>query len=77
MHKDNNEVKSWMFRKKRESFSLFLSLGILIFFGYIFSLIDFWVVILVLFGVFIYVQLEQFRYLGSSMRVHSNQFPEI
>lgn len=77
MHDDNDAISPWMFRKKGETFSLFLSLGILIIFGYIFSLIDFWVVIFLLLGVVVYVQLEQARYLGNSMRVHSNQFPEI
>lgn len=70
-------VKPWMYRKKGEYLALLISLSLALAVGIVFSLIDMYLSVVVLLGVVLYIQFEQARYLGNSLRVHSRQFPEI
>ena len=73
----DKNVESWMFRNSGEFISLFISFSLLILLGWALSLISvYFVLFMIVIGI-VFIQLQQFYYLGDSVRVHSNQFPEI
>jgi Zn-dependent protease with chaperone function len=72
-----SNVDSWMFRVPGEKLVLFLTLFVLSVFGFFVYNFNFYVFFLILVGGIILVHLQQSQYLGSAVRVHENQFPEI
>ena len=73
----DKNVESWKFRNSGEFISLFISFSLLILLGWALSLISvYFVLFMIVIGI-VFIQLQQFYYLGDSVRVHSNQFPEI
>lgn len=70
------KVESWMFRMPHEFVALIVSVTIVIILGVIFSLLN--IYILIFFILFlVYVKLQQSKLMGSAVRIHQNQFPEI
>ncbi|KKT34874.1 MAG: putative peptidase (M48 family) [Candidatus Collierbacteria bacterium GW2011_GWA1_44_12] len=76
-HRRESVIEPWMFRSNNEYPSLFISLFLSLVIGAIFSLLDFWIFLLVVVSGLIFIRLQQYSYLGDSIRVHENQFPEI
>lgn len=74
--KKGEKVETWMFRAPYEWLSLAVSLLLIIGLGYLFAQLD-WIYLLIIGVTIIYVWLLQFQYLGSAVRVHKDQFPEI
>lgn len=74
---ERNRVHVWMFRSSKERLFLALSLSSLLLISIFIYSFNVFIFSLALIGVIVYVQLEQARYLGNSIRVHRGQFPEI
>lgn len=72
-----NKVEAWMFRVPNEHLALILTLLILLGISFFLYSLNIYVLLLLSFGVIIYVNLQQAQYLGNAIRVHSNQYPEI
>lgn len=73
----NQQIEAWMYRVSGEYAALFFSVLILLILGFVFSWINIYLLLIVLVGGIVFVRLNQSQYLGNSIRVHSNQFPEI
>lgn len=72
------QIKPWMYRSKNERLALFLSfvLGFLLLF-FLDQLVNFRIAVLLIISVITLVWMQQSQYLGNSLRVHKNQFPEL
>lgn len=72
-----NKVETWMFRVPHEHLAFLLSLAILLGISLFFYIFDVYFFLLILFGVVIYVRLQQAQFLGNAIRVHKDQYPDI
>lgn len=70
------KIESWMFREPHEFLALAISLFLLFGIAYSLSQLN-EIYLLIVVGAIIFVWLSQYSYLGSAIRVHKNQFPEI
>lgn len=73
----NNHIEAWMFRAPYETLSLVITVVVLVSVGVIFSMLNVWIVFGLLVFYLIYVKIQQNGYLGNSIRVHTQQYPEI
>lgn len=73
----DNSLSASSYKVPGESFSLFITIILILLVAWVFSLWNFWVVIgLAIFAV-ISVRVQQSQFLGNAMRLHGSQFPEI
>ncbi len=73
----NEQINSWMFRVKREYVALIFSLFLIILAAILLSTFNVYLFVgLAVLGLLI-VRMQQARYMGNSVRVHSEQFPEL
>lgn len=77
MKDQHGSVSSWMFRVSGEWFALAASVLVLVFVGWLFSVLDVYVFFGVLLLGLVYVRLQQAQYLGNGVRVHGKQFSDI
>jgi len=73
----DQRVEAWMFRVPYEHFALLITLVVLFAISVSLYTLNIYVFLLFLFGVVIYVQLQQAQFLGNAVRVHSSQYPNI
>lgn len=74
---DYTEIKPWMFRSPNEHWALLFSIFLLLIVGFVLSTFNLYLAI----GAFVigllYVRLQHAQYLGSAIKIHSTQYPEI
>lgn len=71
------KIEPWHYRVSGENFTLILTLIVLLILGYLFSTLNVYLVLILVFLGLIYVHLQQAQYMGNAIRIQSNQFPEI
>jgi Zn-dependent protease with chaperone function len=72
-----DKIEAWMFRVPNEFFALFFSLIVVSLVAYLFSTLNVYFLVITIFGLLIYIRLQQAQYLGAAIRVHDKQFPKI
>ena len=73
----DQRVETWMFRVPYEHFALLITLIVLFAISVSLYTLNIYAFLLFLFGVVIYVHLQQAQFLGNAVRVHSSQYPNI
>ncbi|MFH1706125.1 MAG: M48 family metallopeptidase [Patescibacteria group bacterium] len=74
---DGFKIESWMFRAPNEYWALFISVLLLIGISSLFSLLNIYIFALVFVSILLYVKIQQNQFMGTAVRIHGNQFPDL